>query len=277
MTITLDGATRIFPIVGDPIAQVKSPGFLSDILQARGVNAVVIPAQVPVADFDLYVRALKKTQNIDGLVITVPHKFAALEQCDSVTERARFAGSVNVMRRLADGTWHGDNTDGMGFADGVAARGFDLAGKRALLVGCGGAGSAIAYEILARGAAHLAIHDADATRRDRVIARLSERFAGQVSAGSADPVGFDFIGNATPMGMREGDPLPVEANKLVAEQFCGCVITKPAISPWLQVAGTKGCGFMPGTAMFEAQAELLVDTLLGTGGAALQAAEGAVA
>lgn len=268
MAITLDGATRIFPIVGDPVAQVKSPGLLSDILARRGVNGAVIPAHVAPADFALCMDGMKRTQNIDGVIFTVPHKFAALEQCDAVSERARFAGSVNVMRKLPDGRWFGDNTDGMGFVRGVAAKGFDMTARRALLVGCGGAGSAIAYEILASGAASLAIHDADGERRDRVIGRLDERFPGRVTAGGSDPSGFDFVGNATPMGMRDTDPMPVEADRLAAGQFCGCVITKPAVPRWLAVAQSKGCGIMAGTGMFEAQADLLVDMLLGVNGAA---------
>lgn len=268
VALRIDGATTIFPIVGDPIAQVKSPALLSANLARRGINAIVIPARVTVADFPTWMEAMQRTLNVGGVIITVPHKVAALGHCGDATDRARFAGSANVLRRGPDGGWFGDNTDGMGFVGGAAHEGFDVAGKRALLVGCGGAGSAIAYEILARGAAFLAIHDADAGRRDRVVARLSERFAGRVGIGGADPSGFEFVANATPMGMREDDPYPVEVDRLDAGQFCGCVITKPEVSPWLERARSAGCGIMPGIGMFNAQADLLVDFLTGGSDAA---------
>lgn len=258
----IDGETRIFPIIGDPIAQVKSPALLSRGMAARGFNGLVIPVHVSADGLSDFMTCARKLHNVDGIVITVPHKPASLDYCDKLSERARFAGSVNVMRRQADGNWAGDNTDGQGYLDGVKACGFDIAGKRALLVGVGGAGSAIAYEILNRGANWLSIHDANVERRDAAIAKLASAFPGKVGAGSADPADFDFIGNATPVGMREGDPLPVEADKLVAAQFVADAITKPEVTPLLQAARARGCNTMPGLGMFNAQAEILVDILL---------------
>lgn len=262
MDVTLNGETRLYYIVGDPIGQVKSPPALTAILIARGANALVVPAHVAPADLDVFLASARATQNVDGIVVTVPHKIACLAFCDAATERARFAGSTNVIRRAADGRWHGDNTDGQGYLDGIAAQGFAVAGKTALLVGAGGAGAAIAYEILARGATHLKVHDIDAARRDRVIARLDERFPGRVAAGDADPTGVDLVANATPLGMRAGDPLPVDVTRLAPNQFVADVITRPEISPMLVEARRIGCATMPGSGMFEAQAQLLVDRML---------------
>lgn len=263
MDVELNGETLLYPIAGDPIAQVKSPGLLTGILRTRGVNALVVPAHVAPADYAAFVGSMKAMNNVGGLIATVPHKQATLGFCDHPTERAQFAGSVNVMNKRADGSWRGDNTDGQGYMNGVAACGFEISGKRALLVGVGGAGAAIAYEILARGAAYLAIHDVDSTRRDATIARLAERFPGQVGIGSPDPTGFDFIGNATPVGMRAGDPLPIEADKYESHQFVADSITKPEITPQLEIAQAKGCSIMPGAGMFNAQADLLVDVMTG--------------
>lgn len=263
MEIRIDGETVIFPIVGDPIAQVKSPALLSRIMAKRGFNGLVIPIHVSPDALADFVNCARGLHNIEGIIVTVPHKPASLQFCDHLTERARFAGSVNIMRRDQKGGWSGDNTDGQGYVDGARASGFDMEGKRALLVGVGGAGSAIAYEILNRGASWLSIHDANAERRDGIVARLSERFPGKVGIGSANPTGFDFIGNATPVGMREGDPLPVEADKLVHDQFVADAITKPEVTPLLQIARERGCNTMPGLGMFNAQAEVLVDILLG--------------
>lgn len=263
MVLRLDGETRLYPILGDPVAQVKSPALLSAILAERGVNALVVPFHVSAADLAATVAALKSVRNVDGLIATVPHKAAMLALCDAPSERARLAGSVNVMRCRADGAWAGDNTDGQGYMDGLAALGFAVTGRPALLVGAGGAGAAVAYEILARGAADLAIHDIDTARRDALIGRLSERFAGRVRVGGTDPRGFALVADVTPLGMRAGDPLPVTAERLSAGQVVASAVTKPEITPLLAIAREKGCTTMPGRGMFDAQAALLVDTLTG--------------
>lgn len=258
----LNGETAVVFIIGDPIVQVKSPRGLSAIFAHRGHNLLVVPGHVSSSDIPAFMAGLETLLNSPGLVITVPHKQAMVPFCNVISDRARYAGSVNVMRRTSGG-WYGDNTDGMGYLSAIKAQGGKVEDARVLLVGAGGAGSAIAYEFLAQGASHLAIHDVDQERRDALIKRLQGAFPDQLSVGSADPQGFDIIANATPLGMREGDPMPVEVEKLVASQFAACPITKPEISPFIAAARKRGCLTMTGIEMFMAQEGLLVDALLG--------------
>ncbi len=262
MTFTLTGATRLNVIVGDPIAQVKSPAGMTAAFAARGYDGVLVPLQVGVADLQDFLNVADRLKNLDSIIVTVPHKFACFRHCTSATPRSTFIGSANLMRRRADGRWHGDITDGFGFVQATRNNGFDPKGKRALLVGVGGAGSAIAYELIDSGVAELALHDADTARRDVLIERLNGLGKGKVVAGSADPTGYDLVGNATPAGMREGDPLPVQAEKLVASQFVGCVITQPAVSPLIAAARAKGCNTSTGTDMYNALQGAMVDFLL---------------
>lgn len=254
----LDGETRLIPILGDPIAQVKSPALLSDSLAARGLNAIVPPLHVAAAEFAEVVAALKRAGNVDGLVITVPHKFAAQAVCDRLTDQARFIGSANVIRREADGAWLGDNCDGQGYVAGIRAQGGRIEGASVLLVGAGGAGSAIAYEFLRQGAARIAIHDADAERRAGLVARLNQGFAGRATEGGSDPSGFDIVANATPMGMRAEDPLPVQAEALVPGQFVADCVTRPEITPLIAHARAIGCATMTGIGMFNGVSERMV-------------------
>ena len=103
MTQALSGATRLHYIVGDPIAQVKSPAGVTASLQALGRNAVVIPAHVAPADLADYARGMGRARNVDGLIITVPHKFAACDLCATTSERARFLSTVhNVLYSALD-------------------------------------------------------------------------------------------------------------------------------------------------------------------------------
>lgn len=260
--LRIDGETRIFPIIGHPIGQVKSPASLSGIMAERGYNGLVVPVHVLPGDLAAWLAQAHTMRNCDGIVVTVPHKTPCLAACSRVSPRARAAGAVNIMIRDGDG-WIGDATDGHGYMDGIAAEGFDVAGKPALLVGAGGAGAAIAYEILARGASSLAIHDIDAARRDALLARLGEAFPGRARIGGTDPRGFALVANATPLGMNEDDPLPVEAGLLTPDQFVADVVTRPAIPRLIALARAAGCGTMPGSGMFDAQAILLAELLMG--------------
>jgi shikimate dehydrogenase len=261
--IVLNGATRVIPIVGDPIAQVKSPHGVTQALQALGRDAVCIPIHVTPADLERFIAGASVARNVDGIIATVPHKFAAFRLCATATPRARFLGSVQILRRNVDGSWHGDQLDGEGFVTSVRSAGCQPEGQRALLVGAGGAGSAIGLALLEAGVAHLAIHDDDQTRRDALAEKLSSRFAGRVGFGSADPSGYAIVVNATPSGMRDGDVPPVDATGLTNRMFVADVITAPAITPLIVAARGIGCRTQVGGGMFAAVSELMIRFLLG--------------
>lgn len=260
--LRIDGETVIFPVIGHPIGQVKSPAALSRIMAERGFNGMVVPMHVLPEDLPRWLEQIATVQNCPGFIATVPFKTACLDICTRTTARARASGAANILIREGDG-WAGDATDGQGYLDGIGAEGFDVTGKPALLVGTGGAGSAIAYEILSRGASELALHDIDTARRDRLIEQLNAAFPGRARVGSTDPRGFALVANATPLGMREGDPLPVQVEHLTPEQFVSDVVTKPAVPPLIAAARAAGCATMTGTGMFNAQATLLAELLMG--------------
>jgi shikimate dehydrogenase len=259
---TLSGETTVVPILGDPIAQVRSPDGVTRLLTARGANSVVVPMHIEPADLDRFVDGISLAHSVSGLLVTVPHKFAAYAHCATATDRAHFLGSANVLRRNPDGSWHGDQVDGLAFVRSAIAAGCTPEGAKALQVGAGGAGSAIALALLEAGVAELALHDADARRRDGLVGRLRERFGDRVVVGSADPTGRTVVANATPMGMREGDPFPVTVEALDPAMFVGDVITKPAVSPLVEAARATGCTTSTGGDMFAAVSELIVDFLL---------------
>ena len=262
---TLNGETRVLAIIGDPIAQVKAPAGVTQLLNERGRNCVLVPIHVSSANLDDFMRGASLVRNFDGIVVTIPHKFDAYRHCATATECAHFLGAVNTMRRNADGSWHGDHLDGAGFVGGIRAVGCKPEGQRALMVGAGGAGSAIALALLEANVAVLAIHDADVGRRDAVVGRLQTRYGDKVSTGSADPTGHTLVVNATPVGMRTGDPYPVQVEKLTREMFVGDVIAAPAVTPLVEAARVLGCGTQVGGGMFAAVRDLMVDFLLEAG------------
>lgn len=252
LTTKLDGATRLHLIIGDPIAQVKSPTGLTRKFAAAGCNDIVVPIRVTSADLAGFLAGVSLARNVDSIIITIPHKFACFAHCEEVSERARLLGAVQHMRRTPSGGWHGENFDGVSFVAGARERGAHFEGARALLIGAGGAGSAIALALSETGVAELAIHDADAGRLDALLERLRKGTSNRISRGSTDPTGFDIVVNATPMGMRPDDPLPVDAERLAAGCFVGCVVTVPAVSPLIAAARALGCRTSTGLDMTEA-------------------------
>ena len=262
MSLNLTGTTRLNIIVGDPIRQVKSPGAMTAAFARLGYDGLLVPVQVSVEDLGDLLDVAGRIKNLDNIVVTVPHKFACFKHCKSATERANFLGTVNLMRRRPDGGWHGEMVDGIGFVGAVRAKGFEPRGKRALLIGAGGAGSAIALALVDAGVRELAIHDEDAVRRDNLIARLNALGKVPVVKGSANPTGFELVANATPAGMKEGDPLPVDVSKLSPSTFVGCVITVPVVSPIVEAARKLGCPTSTGTDMYYGLEQPMLDFLL---------------
>jgi shikimate dehydrogenase len=262
MLPALNGATRIHVTIGDPIAQVKSPAGITQGFQARGHDAIMIPLQVKPADIDDFFRLAKKLPNLDGIVITVPHKPVAFRHCDATSERARVLEVCNVMRREKDNRWTGDMTDGGGFVAALKRNGFDPKGKRALQVGAGGAGSAIALSLTMEGAS-VALCDLDTGKRDALIARLARHGHRVTTTDKANPAGFDLVVNATPAGMKPDDPFPVDVSKLDAKMFVADIITMPLTTPLLAAAQQKSCPTQNGQQMFDAQGDFITEFLMG--------------
>ena len=256
------GETRLFPILGSPVAYTKSPQRLTRGFASRGANAVCIPMEVPEGSLDAVMVALTCTRNVDGLLVTMPHKAAAFAYCATASPVARLLGCVSVMRRTDDGAWHGDMLDGQAFVRAQGDGGAIHRGARALLVGAGSAGSAIAFALLEAGVRELAVFDSDGARASRLLVLLAGVGHGRVHAGSPDPTGFDIVCNATPLGMGHADPLLVLPRLLKPTMFVGDVVAGHGVTPLIQAARDCGCRTSDGVAMVEAAQEAMLDFFL---------------
>ena len=259
----LSGETRLFPIIGDPVVYARSPELLTRSFAARQHNGICIPMQIPEPDLEAVMRGLSRIPNIDGLLVTMPHKFRAYAHCTTASETARLLEVVSVMRRNPDGSWHGDMLDGRAFVKAQVDAGARPEGARVLLVGAGGAGSAIAIALLAAGVRELIVHDSSESRIARLVGLLADAGSGRVHAGPPDPTGCDMICNATPMGMADGDPLPVASEWLEPSAFVGDVIAGHGETLLLRAARDKGCRTASGDQMVEAVQKLMLDFMLG--------------
>ena len=236
---------------------------LTRTFSERGHNGMCIPMQVSAGDLNVVMAGLEATPNVDGILVTMPHKHTAFAHCATSSERARMLGVVSVIRRNPDGTWHGDMLDGLAFVRAQKDHGANIEGARALLVGAGGAGSAIAIALLEVGVRELVIHDTDESRVTDLLDLLADLGEGRVAAGPPDPTGCDLVFNATPMGMKDGDPLPVDAAPLTSSMFVGDVIAGHGVTLFVEAAQAAGCKTANGGHMVEAGQDLMADFMLG--------------
>ncbi|MGY3567753.1 shikimate dehydrogenase family protein [Sinomonas sp. RB5] len=262
MVDQLSGASRLYPIIGDPVKYVQSPVWLTRTFAERGHNGICVPVEVDEAGLDAVMKGLAASANVDGVLVTMPHKNAAFAYCATSDRRASLFGGVSVIRRNRDGSWHGDMLDGLAFVRAQRVRGARIEGSRALLIGSGAAGSAIAYALLDAGVAELALHDADPAKAHALAELLAGPAGGRLVEGSPDPTGFDLVLNATPLGLHDGDPSPIDTGRLTSQMHVGDVIAGHGTTPLIAAARAVGCTAADGSEMVAAVQDLMADFLL---------------
>ncbi len=248
--MNIDGNTRVFLILGDPVSQVRAPEAFNHLFRRHGVNAVLVPAKVAPERFAAFVRHALTADNIDGLWLAIPHKSAMLPLLDHCDTLGRVAGAVNAARRNADGAIEGALFDGIGFVKALDRFRIRTLGQRVLVVGVGGGGVAIAASLAHRGCAELALFDAMPGRASAVAEQLRSAFGSPVSAPvSADPAGFDLVVNASPLGLNAGDPLPFDVSRLDATAEVVDILMKNQPTPLLRACAARSISAHPGFEM----------------------------
>ena len=244
------GTTQLIAHLGYPTESFKAPMIYNPWFEKQGIDAVVVPMGVKPGDYAGTLAALARVTNLKGALVTMPHKVTTLSLADEITPTARIAGACNALLLRPDGTWLGDQFDGAGFVRGLLRKGRTLRGARVIVSGAGGVGSAIAASLAAEGVAHISLYDTCAASAEGLAERLRAHYPQLVvQTGSNDPAGFDVVVNATPLGMKEGDPLPFDVTRIDPAAMVGEVVMKTEYTPLLQAALVRGCGVQVGTDM----------------------------
>jgi shikimate dehydrogenase len=255
---TISGRTRLFGIIADPIHHVRGPTLFNEMFMASGFDAVMVPLHIASADLPTVWRGLRELRNLDGFLVTVPHKSGAAELCDEVDDAASLIGAVNVVRREEDGRMIGAMFDGVGFVAGLRANGCEPAGLNVLLLGAGGAASAIALALITSGIAQLTIANRTASKAEMLAVQLRRAVPHAVIAiGGADPTGHDLVVNATSLGLYVGDPLPIDPALLNKTMTVADIIMNPVETPLLNAALEQGAAVQYGRQMLDHQMPLL--------------------
>lgn len=275
--MTITGKTRILALIGDPVAQAKTPARINQLLveQDQQDDYVLVPMHVSSGNLHAVMSGLRHMQNFAGAVITMPHKVAICALLDTLTPEAQTTGAVNVVYRDAQGRLHGHILDGAGFVNGLLAAGYNVQGSHCLMRGAGGAASAIAFALAQHGCQSLRIYNRSVKKaeflKDQLLLAYPE-FKVTVAADDelvdntgtqTNPLLFqrdiDIAINASSLGMQGQDNLPFSSNiikhcKLVAE----CVIA-PEQTALLQLANSLGIKTHVGLNMLNSQLALMLE------------------
>jgi len=248
--MNIDGNTELIAHIGYPTHSFKSPLIYNPYFEKEGINALVVPMGCKGEHYPAFLRSVFQLTNIRGALITMPHKVTTVGLLDEVTPTVKVAGACNAVKMDAQGRLVGDMFDGAGFVRGVQRKGFNLTGKRVMVVGTGGVGSAIAASMAAEKIAAISLFDVNTASCEALAQRLVKEYPTiQVGIGSNDPEGHDLVVNATPMGMNEGDPLPLDVSRLAPNTFVGEVVMRTEMTAFLQAAQQRGCRVQVGSDM----------------------------
>ncbi len=246
----IDGNTEVIAHVGYPTHTFESPSIYNPWFERHHVNAMVVPMGVRAEDYIHVFNSLFKVTNMRGALITMPHKITTMSLVDEVSPTAAVAGATNAVVVRQDGSLLADQFDGVGFVRSLLNKGFDPVGKRALVVGNGGVGSAIAASLAGTGIAEIGLYDVSEYASHQLGERITEHFPEAVaSAVSNDPEGYDLVVNATPAGMKPNDLPPVDVAKIRRGTFVADVVLTVDKTQFLRAAEARGCVIQTGAEM----------------------------
>lgn len=250
----ITGTTRVFFVLGDPVAQVRAPEVYNHLFDRHGVDAVMVPLKLPSSALAGWLEHGTKAHNVGGFLATIPHKGELATRLAPTDPVARIAHAVNAVKRHADGRLEGALFDGIGFVNGLDHLGIAVEGARVLVVGAGGGGHAVAAALAQRKPAVLAIANRTRERAAALVERLVP-LAGAAAriANGLDAKGFDLVVNCTSQGLKPGDAMPFDPARLDAGAAVVDIIMSREPTPLLRACRERGLRAEPGFEMLVQQ------------------------
>ena len=242
----LDAATRVYGVVGDPIAHSLSPAIMNAAFRRENVNAVFLALHAKtLKDLLTCVREIP----IHGISVTMPYKEAILPHLDNTDSHTTKIGACNTVVRAQDGKLYGFNTDASGIVRPLERRLNTLEGARILVIGAGGAARAAVFGLKERGSEVYILNRSAAPAKKlahQAHARIMKR-------PDLKKLAFDVIINATPVGMGNTRETPLQ-DKEINARYVFDMVYDPAETRLLQLAKERGAQVIPGIEMFVHQA-----------------------
>ncbi len=248
----ITGKTAVYGIIGYPVRHSLSPLMQTAALKEAGIDAVYVPFEVEPESLKEAVNGLRAL-SVKGFNVTVPHKEKVVESLDFLSEDAEFLGAVNTVKNEG-GELTGYNTDAEGFLRSLIEEGVELAGKKVLMFGAGGAARAVGYALLKGGVKFLNIVNRSFKRAKEVGELLGKRgnvLVYPLKEGTVEALlkDIDIIVNTTSVGMKETDPHLFDYSKIPQGITVVDIIYNPPETPLLKAARERRCKTVNGLGM----------------------------
>ncbi len=265
INMSISGTTKLFVIFAHPAEQVRAPTLFNKKFKELRIDSVMIPIDVPPSHLKDCVYSMRGIKNLSGGVVTIPHKVEIAKLCDKLGAGGRATGAVNAIRFEEDGILHGDNFDGIGFVAGLKDYGHLLKDKEILIVGAGGASRALAVELITEPIKSLNITNRSFEKAEKVVETVkSVRQTDNIIAIEKEHIDYaeyDFVINATSLGMKSDDPLPFPIISLKPDCVVCDIIMKPEETKLLSVAKRSGVKVHYGKHMLDYQVSFIAEFL----------------
>lgn len=258
---TVTGQTRTLGLIADPVVQARSPAMVNARLASLDLQAhwELLPMQVKAEQLPAFIQGLRAWDNFDGAIVSMPHKAMAATLVDKLTPEAQLVGAVNVIKRHPDGQLEGTALDGHGMVAGLRQHGHDISGQSCLLVGAGGAASAIALALAQGGCRLLTILNRHASKAADLAQRVQQACPScAIELVDAPGQHYDIAINGTSLGMQAGDALPMSNDQILRSSLIAECVIAPEMTALLQRAQALGRPVHTGVPMLQAQIDLIL-------------------
>ncbi len=263
INMSISGTTKLFVIFAHPAEQVRAPTLFNKKFKELRIDSVMIPIDVPPSHLKDCVYSMRGIKNLRGGVVTIPHKVEIAKLCDKLGAGGKATGAVNAIRFEKEGILHGDNFDGIGFVAGLKDYGHLLKDKEILIVGAGGASRALAVELITEPIKSLNITNRSFEKAEKVVQTVkSVRETDKIKAIEREHIDYaeyDFVINATSLGMKSDDPLPFPIISLKPDCVVCDIIMKPQETKLLSAARRSGMKIHYGKHMLDYQVSFIAD------------------
>lgn len=259
----INGATKIIALIGDPIEKAKTPEMLNNLLADQGKLGEYLAVGFHIDDKHLSdaIQGIRNIQNFVGAVVTMPHKTQILKLLDQVEPSVNVINASNVFIKKPTGRLYGYNFDGIGFINGLKQADFDVKGKNVVIIGAGGAAASISYELLKNECQTLTIMNRSIKNAENLKQKLGSKFPTSKIYLNEIIQRIDLLINATPIGMKETDPLPISEEIIRNSKFVADCIVTIEETKFLKTA-KKYCQTHHGKAMLNGQIHRILELFL---------------
>lgn len=261
----LSGSAKLAGVMGWPISHSRSPRLHGHWLDRYGIDGAYVPLAVAPGNLQTALRSLPAL-GFRGTNLTLPHKEAAVDVCDEVTEQARRIGAVNTIVVGDGGQLQGSNTDAYGFLENLRhGSGWKPADGPVALLGAGGAARGLAVALVDAGVTELRILNRTQTRAETLAADVGP--AASVSSWDDRTAALDGVAllvNSTTLGMEGQPPLDLDLSRLPPDAVVNDIVYAPLETPLLAAAKARGNAVVDGLGMLLYQAQPGFEAWFGT-------------